>query len=157
MLVPEVFWWMILKEYLLKLTIADNQLIIAMSGQDLTNQELKELVLQQRKELAGTRKELDEFRAFVRDKMVPLEERVFAPKRLSHREREVEVERATRPYRTPGDKRTVGFLADLRIDIRERQEAIKDLNSCHEVDDDGNFGDLDWEPEENRAKFSAFC
>ena len=72
--------------------IADNQLIIAMSGQELSHQELLEIVLQQRKELEGTRKELDEFRSFVWDKVVPLEERVFALKRLSHREREVEVE-----------------------------------------------------------------
>ena len=86
--------------------------------------------------------------------MVPLEERVFAPKRMSQREREVE--RATRSYRNPGEKRTVGFLADLRIDIKERQEAIKDLNTCREVNDDGELGDFDWECEENRAKFNAF-
>ena len=65
---------------------------------------------------------------------------VFAPKRMTQREREVE--RATRAYRNPGDKRTVGFLADLRIDIKERQEAIQDLNSCREVSDDGELGDF---------------
>ena len=122
---------------------------------ELSHQELYKLVLDQRKELEETRKELGEFRSFVRSKVVPLEERVFAPKRASHREREVE--RATRPYRSPGDKRAVGFLADLKIDLRERVEALKELNSCREEDEKtGELGEFDWEPEENRSKFTAF-
>ena len=73
------------------------------------------------------------FRDYVRDNMVPIQEKVFTPKRMDQREREIEVERATRSYRNPGDKMAVAFLADLKIDIKERQEALEGLNNCSVV------------------------
>ena len=74
--------------------------IFAMSDneQELSHQELFKLVLEQRKQLEETRKELGEFRSYVGSKMVPLEEKVFAHKRASYREREAEVERATKAF-----------------------------------------------------------
>ena len=43
-----------------------------------------------------------------------------------------------------------------KIDIRERQEAIEDLNKCRVVDEDGELGDFAWERAKTRKKFSAF-
>ena len=126
-----------------------------MPGQDCvaeevpSSQEMWQLFKEQQEEFKN-------FRSYVRDNMVPIKEIVFAPKRLDQREREIEVERATRSYRNPGDKRAVAFLADLKIDIRERQEAIKDLNKCRVVDEDGELGDFAWDRAETRKKFTAF-
>ena len=102
------------------------------------------------------REAFSNFRSYVRDNMVPIQEKVFAPKRMGQREREIEVERATRNFRNPGDKRAVAFLADLRIDIKERQEALEELNSCRVVDSEGELGDFAWDEPEARKKFYAF-
>ena len=53
---------------------------------------------------------------------------VLGPERLSQRERELEVARATSSFKNAADKKAVSFLADLKIDIRERQEAVKRIN-----------------------------
>ena len=96
------------------------------------------------------------FQVYVRDNMVPIKEIVFGPKRLDQREREIEVERATRSYKNAADKKAVAFLADLKIDIRERQEAITDLNKTRLVGEDGQLGDFAWDKAETRQKFTAF-
>ena len=80
---------------------------------------------------------------------------MFTPKRLDQREREIEVERTSRSYRNPGDKRDVAFLADRKIYIWERQEAIKDLNKCRVMDEDGELGDFTWDRAETRKNQTA--
>ena len=114
-----------------------------------SSQEMWQIIQEQRESFAN-------FRDYVRDNMVPIQEKVFAPKRMSQREREVEVERATRSFRNPGDKRTVAFLADLKVDIKERQEALEGLNDCRAVNSEGELGDFAWDKPEVRKKFSAF-
>ena len=49
----------------------------------------------------------------------------------------------------------MAFLADLKIYIQERQEAIKDLNKCRVVDEDGKLGDFTWDRAETRKNFTA--
>ena len=46
------------------------------NDQELSHQELFKLVLEQRKQLEETLKELGEFRSYVGSKMVPLEEKI---------------------------------------------------------------------------------
>ena len=128
-----------------------------MSDQELSHQELYKLVLDQRRELEVSRKEFADFRSFVGRRTVPLEEKVFAPKRATYREREAEVERATKAYHNLGDKRAVGFLADLQIDLRERAEAFKELSSVRFKDKEtGELGAINWDRESNRDKIAAF-
>ena len=136
-----------------------------MSGQPAappSAEEMWRIILQQRQEISDGRKEIQKgklelasFREYVEDKMVPLEEVVFAPKRMSKKDREAEVERATRPFKSTGDKRTVGFLADLHIDVQERQEALQDLNSCRVVAEDGVLGSFKWDSPTFRDKFNS--
>ena len=66
--------------------------------------ELVKLVLDQRKQMEADRKEFADFRRFVGSRMVPIEEKVFALKRATNRERQAEVERATKGYQNLGDK-----------------------------------------------------
>ena len=112
-------------------------------------------ILEGRKEIQRGRVELASFKEYVEDKMMPLEEQVFAPKRLSKRDREAEVERATRPFRNPGEKRTVGFLADLRIDVQERQEALQELNSMRSPGEGEELGDFRWRSSSFRDKLCS--
>ena len=88
--------------------------------------------------------------------MVPIQELVLGPKRLSHRERDLEVERYTRSYKNASDKKAVGFLANLKIDIRERQEAVSRLNKFWEVEEDGSLGDFDWARGDTKKEITAF-
>ena len=53
-------------------------------------------------------------------------------------------------------KRQVGFLADLKIDIRERQEAISHLNKFREVEEDGSLEDFDWARGDTKKEITAF-
>ena len=144
------------------LTFADN-LLLAMSDSEqeqvpeLSHQELLKLVLDQRKQMEADRKEFADFRRFVGSRMVPIEDKVFALKRATNRERAAEVERATKGYTNLGDKRTVGFLADLQIDLKEKAEAFKDLSSIRSVDEEtGELGPINWDKKSNRVKIAAF-
>ena len=139
--------------------------IATMSGQPAAPpsvEDMWQIILQQKQEIAEGRKEIQRgklelasFREYMEEKMVPLEEVVFAPKRMSKRDRDAEVERATKAFRNAGDKRTVGFLADLRIDVQERQEALQELNSCREEAEDGVLGDFKWKSPTFKDKFNA--
>ena len=51
-------------------------------------------------------------------------------------------ERYTRSYKNASDKKAIGFLADIKIDIRERQEAVSRLNKFRGKNDDGSLGDF---------------
>ena len=80
----------------------------------------------------------------------------MGPKRMSRKDREYEVERVTRSYKNAADKRAVGFIADWRIDVRERQEAVVCLSKFREVLDDDSLGDFSWDKEETRKEILAF-
>ena len=60
-----------------------------------------------------------DFNQYVQENKVPIKEIPLDPKRLSQKDRELEVERVTRSYKNPADKKAVGFIADWRIDVRE--------------------------------------
>ena len=124
---------------------------------ELSNQQLKQLVLTLQREREQDRREFQHFKHFVGHRMVPLEEKVLATKKYSNRERAAEVERATKRYTALGDKRTVGFLVDLHLDISEREEAFKDLASIRRIDrETGEPGPINWDKRENREKISNF-
>ena len=119
------------------------------TGEVPSQQEIWDMFLDQQKKF-------QKFQDYVVENMVPIKELVLGPKRLSQRERELEVERHTRSYKNASDKKAVGFLADLKIDIRERQEAVCRLNKCREVEEDGSLGDFDWSRGETRKEITAF-
>ena len=73
--------------------------------------------LEDKEKLARQEKRFQDFNTYVQDNMVPIKEIVLGPKRLSQKDRELEVERVTRSYKKSADKKAVGFLADLRIDV----------------------------------------
>ena len=124
---------------------------------ELSNQQLHQLVLTIQKEKEADRKDFAAFKRFVGHRMVPIEEKVFETKKYSNRERAAEVERATKRYTSLGDKRTVGFLADLQLDINEREEAFKDLSSIRRIDrETGEPGPINWDKRENLEKISQF-
>ena len=91
--------------------------------------------------------------------MVPMQELILGPKRLSQRERDLEVERYTRSYKNASDKKAVGFLADIKIDIRERQEAVSRLNKFRVKNDYGSLGEFNWESGDTNASDMklSFC
>ena len=125
--------------------------------QELSHQELLKLVLDQKQQMDQDRKEFAAFRSFVGSRMVPIEDKVFALKRYSNRERAAEVERATKGFTNLGDKRTVGFLADLQLDLKEKAEAFKDLSSIRRVNEEtGELGPINWDKKSNRNKIAAF-
>ena len=74
----------------------------------------------QQKKFLDQQNKFQKFQEYVADNMIPIQELVLGPKRLSQRERDLEVERYTKSYKNASDKKAVGFLADLKIDIRER-------------------------------------
>ena len=73
--------------------------------------------LEDKEKLARQEKRFQDFNTYVQDNMVPIKEIVLGPKRLSQKDRELEVERVTHSYKKSADKKAVGFLADLRIDV----------------------------------------
>ena len=82
---------------------------------------------------------------------------MFSPNLASYREKEAEVERATKAYKGLGEKRAVGFLAGLNIDLRVRVEVLKELNSCrYEDSKSGELGEFHWKPEGIKDKFTPF-
>ena len=59
----------------------------------------------------------------------------------------------------PVIRRLLGFLADLKIDIRERQEAVARLNKFRVKDDDGSLvilQDLQKRFLDQQSKFQRF-
>ena len=109
-----------------------------------------------KEQLARQEKRFKDFNTYVQDNMVPIKEIVLGPKRLSQKDRELEVERVTRSYKNYADKKAVGFLADLRIDVRERAEAVARLNKFRDVLEDGSLGDFSWDKPETKKEICAF-
>ena len=106
--------------------------------------------------IAALEGQFEDFNDYVKDNMVPIKEIVLGPKRMSQKDREYEVERVTRSYKRAADKKAVGFIADWRIDVRERQEAVVRLSKFREVFEDDSLGDFSWDKEETRKEILAF-
>ena len=106
--------------------------------------------------IAALEGQFEDFNEYMKDNMVPIKEKVLGPKRMSQKDREYEVERVTRSYKRAADKKAVGFIADWRIDVRERQEAVVRLSKFREVFEDDSLGDFSWDKEETRKEILAF-
>ena len=87
-------------------------------------QQQQKLVEQEQKDFLDQPSKFKEFTEYAADNMVPMQELVLGPKRLTQRERDLELARATSSFKNASDKKAVGFLADLKIDIRDRQEVV---------------------------------
>ena len=64
-----------------------------------TNKQLLDMLKQQRKDFSEQQKNVKEFQDYVVANMVPIKELVLGPKRLTQRERELEVVRATSSFK----------------------------------------------------------
>ena len=102
--------------------------------------------------LKDQREEFKEFQNYVATNMVPIKDLVLGPKRLSQRERELEIARATSSFKNAADKKAVSFLADLKIDIRERQEAVERIDKLR-VEQEGGCN-FKWQDPETRAEIN---
>ena len=72
LLVPAFIVDVVRMNEFLKLAVADNFINMSGQGAPPSAEEMWEIILQQRKELADGRKELSDFRDYVSDKMVPI-------------------------------------------------------------------------------------